>query len=98
MQLRINDTLIHKDSFSESCTSHVGFLMEILKKEISPMEKSEERFLTNAPKEKKLTIFSDQTFPNLKNTPGDSVDEYAELKTANGILAGEEIRQQNENL
>ncbi|MDQ0218361.1 hypothetical protein ELQ35_12300 [Peribacillus cavernae] len=61
------------------------------------MKKREEQFLTNASKEKQFTIESD-TFPNLKNIPGDSVDEYTDLKTANIILAGEEIGQQNENL
>ncbi|CAH0345701.1 hypothetical protein [Bacillus sp. CECT 9360] len=59
------------------------------------MEKREDQFLTNAPKEEKLTI---ETDPNRKTVPGDSVDEYMELKTANGILAEDEIAQQNENL
>jgi hypothetical protein len=30
--------------------------------------------------------------------PGHSVDEHRKIETANIILAGEEIRQQNENL
>lgn len=36
---------------------------------------------------------------NLNNLePGNSVDKQRKLETANMILAGEEIRQQNENL
>ncbi|MFB7139107.1 hypothetical protein ACFCYN_05620 [Gottfriedia sp. NPDC056225] len=36
---------------------------------------------------------------NLNNLdPGHSVDELRKIETANMILAGEEIRQQNENL
>ncbi|WP_205439598.1 hypothetical protein [Peribacillus alkalitolerans] len=36
---------------------------------------------------------------NLNNLePGDSVNEHRALETGNIILAGEEIRQQNENL
>lgn len=62
------------------------------------MEKREDQYLTNAPKKVRLTIETDQAFPNRKTVPGDSVDEYMELKTANEILAGDEIGQQNENL
>lgn len=62
------------------------------------MKKTEKKMLTNAPLEQKLTIETDRTYPNPNNIPGDSVDEYMQLKTANGILAGDEIGQQNENL
>ncbi|PLT34738.1 hypothetical protein [Bacillus sp. V5-8f] len=62
------------------------------------MYKSEKHYETYAPKNPKLAIETDQTYPNAKNIPGDSVDEYMFLKTANGILAGDEIGQQNENL
>lgn len=62
------------------------------------MKQREGQYLTNAPKEEKLTIETDRTYPNQNNIPGDSVDEYMQLKTANGILAGDEIGQQNENL
>ncbi|RFU65671.1 hypothetical protein [Peribacillus glennii] len=62
------------------------------------MKKREQQYETYAPKEPKLTIETDHTYPNANNVPGDSVDEYMFLKTANGILAGQEIGQQNENL
>lgn len=62
------------------------------------MKQREEQYLTNAPRDEKLTIETDHTYPNQNNIPGDSVDEYMHLKTANGILAGDEIGQQNENL
>lgn len=62
------------------------------------MKEKEEQYLTNAPKEEKFTIQTDDTIPNLKNIPGDSIDEYTDLKKANTILAEKEIGQQNENL
>ena len=62
------------------------------------MKEKEEQYLTNAPKEEKVTIQTDDTIPNLKNIPGDSIDDYTDLKKANTILAEKEIGQQNENL
>lgn len=55
-------------------------------------------YLTNAPKKEKITINNGAVFPNLKNIPGESVDQHEFLKEANTILAGDEIGQQNENL
>ncbi|GHH98380.1 hypothetical protein [Neobacillus kokaensis] len=55
-------------------------------------------FLTTAPKKQEITINNGNVFPNLKNIPGDSVDEHKQLEEANAIITGDEIRQQNENL
>ncbi|WP_462411857.1 hypothetical protein [Neobacillus sp. Marseille-QA0830] len=55
-------------------------------------------YLTTAPKENLFTINNGAVFPNLKNVPGDSVDEHEFLEEANTLLAGDEIGQQNENL
>ncbi|WP_251553729.1 hypothetical protein [Neobacillus muris] len=55
-------------------------------------------YLTTAPKKKSLTINNGATFPNLKNVPGDSVDEHEFLEEANTLLAENEVGQQNENL
>lgn len=55
-------------------------------------------YLTTAPNERQITIQTDAVFPNLKNVPGDSVDEHEYLEEANSILATGEIGQQNENL
>jgi hypothetical protein len=57
-----------------------------------------EDYLTTAPKEQQITINNGSVFPNLKNVAGDSVDEHKYLEEANTIIAGDEIRQQNENL
>jgi hypothetical protein len=57
-----------------------------------------EDYLTTAPKEQQITINNGAVFPNLKNVAGDSVDEHKYLEEANTIIAGDEIRQQNENL
>ncbi|MBS4216059.1 MULTISPECIES: hypothetical protein [Neobacillus] len=57
-----------------------------------------EDYLTTAPKEKSITINNGAIYPNLKNVPGDSVDEHEFLKEANSIIAAGEIGQQNENL
>ncbi|MGJ9386156.1 hypothetical protein [Salipaludibacillus sp. CF4.18] len=48
--------------------------------------------LTNAPKKEKITLSSDA-----RQIPGDSVDEYTELREVNLGLAEKELRQQNEN-
>lgn len=62
------------------------------------MEK-EEKYLTTAPKEQKVTIEDGSRFPNLKNVAGNSVDKHKELEEANiDFITGNEIRQQNENL
>lgn len=55
-------------------------------------------YFTNAPKQPEISIQTDGTFPNKKNIAGDSVNEHKHLEVANAILAGEEIRQQNDNL
>lgn len=57
-----------------------------------------EDYLTTAPGNAQLTIQNGAIFPNLKNIPGDSVDEHKFLEEANSILAKGEIGQQNENL
>ncbi len=57
-----------------------------------------EDYLTTAPKKQQITINKGAVFPNLKNVPGDSVDEHEFLEEANTLITGEEIRQQNENL
>lgn len=56
-----------------------------------------ETYLTNAPKENKITIDNDGNFPNLKNVTGDSVNEHKNLEEANLIIAQKELGQQNEN-
>jgi len=55
-------------------------------------------YLTPAAKETQITINNGAVFPNKKNVAGDSVNEHKLLEEANSILAGDEIRQQNENL
>jgi hypothetical protein len=57
-----------------------------------------EDYLTNAPKKVQVTINNGSVFPNLKNVPGDSVDQHEALEEANTIISGDEIHQQNENL
>lgn len=61
------------------------------------MEKKE-NYLTTAPKKEQVSIENGSIFPNLKNVPGDSVNEHKELEEANIIITGDEIKQQNENL
>lgn len=55
-------------------------------------------YLTPAAKKQEITINNGTIFPNLKNVPGDSVNEHKYLEEANSLITGEEIRQQNENL
>lgn len=57
-----------------------------------------ENYLTTAPKKEQVSIENGSIFPNLKNVPGDSVNEHKELEEANIIITGDEIKQQNENL
>lgn len=57
-----------------------------------------EEYLTYAPQEEQITISNGAVFPNLKNVPGDSVDDHEYLEEANSIITGKEILQQNENL
>ncbi|MBM7602200.1 hypothetical protein JOC75_000170 [Metabacillus crassostreae] len=59
------------------------------------MEK--DKYLTNAPKEEKITIQNDGSYPNLKNFAGDSVDEHKNQEVANSLMAEKEIGQQREN-
>lgn len=58
----------------------------------------QEKYLTDAPKNREFTIRTDDVFPNSKNYPGDSVDSHKNLEAANMIIGGKEIGQQNENL
>jgi hypothetical protein len=95
MILSKTDTLLHKDSFTFMKLFMNEFYWK-LREEI--MKKNEERYLTNAAEEEKITIQTDGTSPNLKNIPGDSIDGYTNLKTANSITGEKEIGQQNENL
>lgn len=53
---------------------------------------------STAPKRETVTIQTDSAAPNPKSIPGDSVDEHKQLELANAIIAGDEIKQQNENL
>ncbi|MFF2753086.1 hypothetical protein ACFVR1_04930 [Psychrobacillus sp. NPDC058041] len=57
-----------------------------------------ETYLTTAPKNSQITIENGSTFPNLRNVQGNSVNEHKALEEANIIIAGDEIKQQNENL
>jgi hypothetical protein len=52
------------------------------------------------PKEKKLDPPSalGGMSPIASKIPGDSIDEHRNIETANIMLTGDEIRQQNENL
>lgn len=59
---------------------------------------SKEKYLTTAPKNIQITIQNRSQFPNLEHKSGDSVDEHKNLEEANIVVAGDEIRQQNENL
>ncbi|WP_075981688.1 hypothetical protein [Bacillus massilinigeriensis] len=61
------------------------------------VDKNEESYLTNAPKEQKMTIKTDQAFPNLKRVHGDSIAEHKHLEEGNAIIAQKELGQQNEN-
>ncbi|MGI8385152.1 hypothetical protein [Robertmurraya sp. P23] len=61
------------------------------------MKKNNE-YLTNAARQNQVTIQNGGVFPNLKNIPGDSVDEHKDQEVANQIITGDEIKQQNENL
>ncbi|WP_216829429.1 hypothetical protein [Alkalihalobacterium elongatum] len=58
--------------------------------------------LTNAPENEEYTIRSDVSSYSPQNTnpyyAGDSVNEHKEQEEANQGIAGEEIKQQNENL
>lgn len=47
---------------------------------------------------KKANIHSRGIYPSQKYVPGDSVDEHKDIEDATIMLAGDEIRQQNENL
>ncbi|WP_371321687.1 hypothetical protein [Robertmurraya korlensis] len=62
------------------------------------MVKKNNEYLTNAAKQNQVTIQNGGDFPNLKNIPGDSVDEHKNQEVANQIITGDEIKQQNENL
>lgn len=61
------------------------------------MKYKDEHYLTHAPKNEKVTVTTNNSYPNLKNYPGDSVNEHEQLETANAIIAEGEIGQQREN-
>ncbi|AMM93827.1 MULTISPECIES: hypothetical protein [Peribacillus] len=54
-------------------------------------------FLTNGMGKQTITVQTDNKYPNPRNIPGDSVDEFSVLKDGNQYLAEKEIGQQNEN-
>ncbi|MFF2286331.1 hypothetical protein [Peribacillus butanolivorans] len=54
-------------------------------------------FLTNGMGKQVITVQTNNKYPNPRNVPGDSVDEYSVLKAGNQYLAEKEIAQQNEN-
>lgn len=60
------------------------------------MPKKEE-FITNAPQTKDFTVRSGTRQGGQAYIPGDSIDGYTDLKTANTILSEKEIGQQREN-
>lgn len=45
-----------------------------------------------------LKLRDGQSHPNFNDISGDSVDELRNTESANIMLAGDEIKQQNENL
>ncbi|MDM5331443.1 hypothetical protein [Neobacillus sp. CF12] len=47
---------------------------------------------------KKQTSIQGGIYPSQKYVPGDSVDKHKDIEDATIMLAGDEIRQQNENL
>ncbi|MCM3714866.1 hypothetical protein [Halalkalibacter oceani] len=57
-----------------------------------------EQYGNSADAKEQVTIQTDDSLPNRKNIPGDSVDAHKELEKANAAITGEEIKQQNENL
>lgn len=60
--------------------------------------KLEDEYLTPATDKREITIQTDDTFPNQKSIPGDSVDKHKNLEVANAIVGEGEVKQQNENL
>ena len=44
-----------------------------------------------------FTNQTDKGYTNIKNIPGDSVEEHRNIEFANIIISGNEIKQQNEN-
>ncbi|WML47943.1 hypothetical protein RCG23_21960 [Neobacillus sp. PS3-34] len=60
--------------------------------------KKNEGFQEAVPDRPQMTVDSSGRFREQKIVPGDSVEEHKYLETANSLLGGKEIRQQNENL
>ncbi|MGE7764554.1 hypothetical protein [Peribacillus sp. NPDC096540] len=56
-----------------------------------------QNFLTNGMGKQVITVQTDNKYPNSRNIPGDSVDQFSVLKDGNQYLAEKEIAQQNEN-
>jgi hypothetical protein len=57
-----------------------------------------EDYLTTAPKQEQITIENGSRFPNQKQIVGNSIGEHKAIEEATITIAGDEIRQQNENL
>lgn len=53
---------------------------------------------STAPKQETVTIQTGSAGPNPKSIPGNSVNKHKQLELANAVIAGDEIKQQNENL
>lgn len=62
----------------------------------TPLKNRDKEYLTHAPKSENFSVAS-KAYPNLKNYPGDSVNEHERMETANAIIAEGEIGQQREN-
>ena len=61
--------------------------------------KTKETFLTQAASNSAVTNnHAENSFPNSKNEPGDSIDAHRSFESANILQAEKEIGQQNENL
>lgn len=75
----------------------MGKYQRLWKKELIGLKKNNE-YLTYAARQNQVTIQNGGDFPNLKNIPGDSVNEHKDQEVANQIITGDEIKQQNENL
>jgi hypothetical protein len=70
---------------------------ELLEQGVNEMN-NKNNYLTNSPLKEQVTIQTGDLFPNAKNIAGNSVDKHKELESANAIISGDEIKQQNENL
>ncbi|WP_110927459.1 hypothetical protein [Bacillus massiliglaciei] len=60
-------------------------------------KKKDHTYTANGRDKQAVTIQTDNQYPNKKFIPGDSIDEYTDLKDANQYIAEKEIGQQMEN-